>query len=82
MPSIRKKYDGTAVGQGEEGVGMAKQKGSDLSGQIDDQLRRAFQEVESSPIPDKLLSLLDQLRAQDGGAPSSGTTDHEESSDR
>ena len=51
---------------------MGNDKGSDLPGQIDEQLKRAFQEVESSPIPDKLLSLLDQLRQQDGSGAEPG----------
>ena len=68
MPEISSDIDGGATGQGEQGVGMGNGKESDFSSQIDEQLRRAFQEVESSPIPDKLLSLLDQLRAQGDGA--------------
>ena len=66
-------YDGAAKGQGKE-VRMGKREAAD-PGQIDAQLRRAFQEVESSPVPDKLLSLLEQLRAQDAGKSGAAPSD-------
>ena len=47
---------------------MNDDKDSGSGGAIDAHLRRAFQEIETKPIPDRLLSLLEQLRAQDGPA--------------
>ncbi|SEG02065.1 hypothetical protein SAMN04488045_1560 [Thalassococcus halodurans] len=37
---------------------------------IDDNLKRVYQDMISEDIPDRFLNLLDQLKAQDGGAAS------------
>ncbi len=36
--------------------------------QIDDNLKRVYQEAASEPLPDKFLSLLAQLKAKEEGA--------------
>lgn len=40
-------------------------KAARRKGDIDTHLRRAFQELEQEEVPDRLLGLLDQLRAGD-----------------
>lgn len=40
------------------------------AGNIDAHLRRAFREMESDPLPERLLGLLEELRrSETGGAP-------------
>ena len=41
-------------------------KGNSDGKDIDAHLRRAFQEIESDPLPEHLLGLLDELRQKDG----------------
>jgi hypothetical protein len=41
---------------------------SQVRDQIDENLRRVFDAAQSEPLPDRFLSLLDKLRAQEKGA--------------
>ncbi|MEM8789920.1 MAG: NepR family anti-sigma factor [Pseudomonadota bacterium] len=45
--------------------------------EIDDNLRRAFSDLENQPIPDRLTTLLEQLRSQGpaAGKPTAGDAD-------
>ncbi len=51
-------------------------KSSRLQREIEDNLKRAYDDVLNQDVPDKFLNLLDQLRAQESGReqskPSSG----------
>ncbi|SLN39480.1 NepR family anti-sigma factor [Roseisalinus antarcticus] len=40
-------------------------KGREDSGNIDAHLKRAFEQIQSDPLPERLLGLLDDLRKQD-----------------
>lgn len=39
------------------------------AGDIDAHLRRAFQKIESDPLPERLLGLLEELRRGEAGGP-------------
>lgn len=45
-----------------------------LQDEIDDNLRRAYNDVLQEDVPDRFTQLLNQLRAQDTGASSSGSS--------
>ncbi|WP_191090156.1 NepR family anti-sigma factor [Histidinibacterium aquaticum] len=55
-------------------------KGQDPKADIDEHLRRAFEEIQNDPLPDKLMGLLDKLRKQDAEdedkAPASSDADN------
>lgn len=44
-----------------------------LQDEIDDNLRRAYDDVLKEDVPDRFTDLLNQLRARDGGAGASGS---------
>lgn len=49
---------------------------------IDDNLKRVYQDMISEDIPDRFLNLLDQLKAQDGGAASEEKPSRESRNER
>lgn len=48
---------------------------SKLQREIDENLKRAYNDVLQEDVPDKLLSLLDQLRSKDEGAASAANSE-------
>lgn len=56
-------------------------KRSRLQSEIDDNLKRAFDEVVSQDVPDRFLTLLNQLRSQEDGNAAVNAAPAKESND-
>lgn len=54
---------------------MQKNRNSTLDAQIDENLKKAYQDVVNEQVPDRLTQLLEQLKAQEGAAASSTPED-------
>lgn len=55
---------------------MQKNRNSTLDAQIDENLKKAYQDVVNEQVPDRLTQLLEQLKAQEGAAASSTPEDN------